>query len=221
MLGHGPISLGPLSGIFVTDVVGTSSFANAVRAELGAAVGVGDTTLTVATASSPYNDAPDASVDYPVRLTIVDNLFKPTKLEIVTYTGRSGAGPYTLTGVTRAQEGTSAQAFTTGYVYHDATAADFSAYSAFADLTTIGVLGTGTDTAFDSTDSLEVSHSTISSASRFKRTVAVYEYDSTDSSWDQLTSNYVLNMGAEDKVTVTKSTSGSKYINVVVFGPSS
>jgi hypothetical protein len=37
--------------------------------------------------------------------------------------------------------------------------------------------------------------------------------------WDQATQNYVINMGAEDQATITKSTAGTASIKAVIMGP--
>jgi hypothetical protein len=161
-----------------------TTYANNVRCAIDSnGLDSSATSFGVTTPSAPFNLPPNPTT--LGRLTLVDNLYAPTKLEIITYTSRSGN---TISGVTRGQEGTTAQAFLAGYVYQAATAADYSAFSAAASITPIGVLGTGSDTSFDTTDSLVITHSTLSSASRFKRVGAVYEYtagaSSTDSTMD-------------------------------------
>ena len=40
------------------------------------------------------------------RLVLTDSLGQPSAFEVITYTGRTGSGPYTLTGVVRGVEGT-------------------------------------------------------------------------------------------------------------------
>lgn len=88
---------------------------NFVRAVLSADATAGANTLLVAKAVAPLRDPPVASVEAPGVLVLQDLPTSPTKVEIVRYTGQSIAGNVvTLTGVTRGQEGTTAQAWSAG-----------------------------------------------------------------------------------------------------------
>lgn len=94
------------------------SLANFVRSVLQADITAtvdSDQTITLAAAAAPLQDPPDASADAPGVLVLIDTPATPTKIEVITYTGRSIDGNVvTLTGVTRAQEGTTAQAWPAG-----------------------------------------------------------------------------------------------------------
>lgn len=77
---------------------------NFVRTTLNTGIGTGDTSIVVDAATSPNRTPPDPSGNTQT-LVLTDDTLTPTKFEIITYTGRTGAGPtYTLTGVTRAAE---------------------------------------------------------------------------------------------------------------------
>jgi hypothetical protein len=61
----------------------------------------------VVKAVSPYNDPPASG-----KLTLMNSLSNPTKIEIIAYTGRTDNSTYwTLTGVARGQESTTASAW--------------------------------------------------------------------------------------------------------------
>jgi hypothetical protein len=88
---------------------------NFVRSVLAEDAAASDTSLVLTLAAPPLQDPPDATADAPGILVLQDSASAPTKIEIVTYTGRSISGTKaTLTGVTRAQEGTSAETWATG-----------------------------------------------------------------------------------------------------------
>ena len=102
------------------------SFINNVKTTVHASATTSATTLDVTKATAPFNDPPTAG-----RITLMDSLTSPTKIEIIIYTGRTDNTTYwTLTGCTRGSESTTAstwaandnaiQAFTAG----DATATD-------------------------------------------------------------------------------------------------
>lgn len=85
------------------------SLDNFVRTSLSADAAAADDTLTLVAAAAPYNDPPDASESEPGVLVLMDTPSSPTKIEIVTYTGRTvDGGTVTLTGVTRGVENTTA-----------------------------------------------------------------------------------------------------------------
>lgn len=91
-------------------------WADNVRTTLDTAISsgtamAGSGTIVVDAASGAYNDPPDPDGE-TARIIIVDDLSTPTKFEIFYYTGVTDNGAtLTLTGVTRAQEGTTAQSF--------------------------------------------------------------------------------------------------------------
>jgi len=86
---------------------------NFVSTTLAATVSVAATTISVSAAISPFNTPIDPS-GAVATLVLLDDPDTPTKLEIITYTGRTGAGPYTLTGVLKGREGTSDQSWASG-----------------------------------------------------------------------------------------------------------
>jgi len=100
------------------------------RTTLTNAVLVGATTIVVDAAAAPLNSPEDPGLDTGV-LTLVDALQSPTKIEIITYTGRTGIGPYTLTGVLKGQQGTVDQAWSAGdFCFVAVTAAGTAAFDA-------------------------------------------------------------------------------------------
>jgi len=101
------------------------SFINNVKLDLHAALTSSATSVLVVKAVSPYNDPPISG-----KLTIMDSLSNPTKIETISYTGRTDNSTYwTLTGVTRGIESSTASAFAVGnnavqtWTAGDATAA--------------------------------------------------------------------------------------------------
>lgn len=102
---------------------------NNVLVTLSAPVLVGATSITVNKASSPMVNPPDPDGGLSV-LTLTDSLRTPTKIEIITYTGRTDDGAiWTLTGVSKAQEGTADQAWSAGdSVLQAATKGVFTGY---------------------------------------------------------------------------------------------
>lgn len=88
--------------------------ANFAQTILSASLAIGGTSLTVATPDAPFT-VPVAGTG---RITLVNNAFAPTAMEIVTYTGRTanGNGTFTYTGLTRGAEGTTARAWSAGDV---------------------------------------------------------------------------------------------------------
>ncbi|MGI0013610.1 MAG: hypothetical protein ACREBU_09240, partial [Nitrososphaera sp.] len=90
-------------------------FANNVRSQLTTAANSSVASLVVTAGVSPFVTPPDPSQSSGLcYLTITDNLALPTRTEVVTYTGRTGAGPFTLTGVRRGQEGTVSESWAAG-----------------------------------------------------------------------------------------------------------
>jgi len=86
------------------------SFANNVKITLNAAITSSATSVQVVKAISPFNDPPTSG-----KLTLMDSLSSPTQIEIIAYTGRTDNSTYwTLTGVSRGQESTTAAAFSSG-----------------------------------------------------------------------------------------------------------
>jgi len=87
---------------------------NNVRTTLTSAVGVSDTSINVATASTPWNTPPDPNGDDGV-IVLVNWTSTPVKIEIVHYTGATyDTDHWVLSGCTRGAESSSAQAWTTG-----------------------------------------------------------------------------------------------------------
>ncbi|NID14973.1 tail fiber domain-containing protein [Luteibacter yeojuensis] len=88
---------------------------NFVRSVLATDATAADTQLVLAKAAAPLRDPPAATEDAPGIIVLQDVPSAPAKIEIVRYTGRAIVGnQVTLTGVTRAQEGTTAQSWTAG-----------------------------------------------------------------------------------------------------------
>lgn len=100
------------------------SRANFVQVKLAAGVAAAANTLSVQAMGAAFNLPPaDGGL-----LTITDSLGGPEAHEIIRYTARSGSGPYTLSGVTRGLEGTTARAWSTGaYLVQCLTAGEFDA----------------------------------------------------------------------------------------------
>lgn len=86
------------------------SLVNNVKTVLNANVAIAATTIQAVKASAPYNDPPTSGT-----LTLMDSLVQPTKIEVISYTGRTDNTTYwTLTGVSKAQESTSDQSWSSG-----------------------------------------------------------------------------------------------------------
>ena len=86
------------------------SFVNNVKSELNASATSSATSIQVVKAVSPYNDPPASG-----KITLMDSLSSPTKIEIIAYTGRTDNSSYwTLTGCTRASESTTASTWAAG-----------------------------------------------------------------------------------------------------------
>lgn len=88
---------------------------NFVRSTLQADITAGSTTVTVTLAAPPLRDPPDATPTAPGLLVLQDVPTSPTKIEVISYTGRSIVGTVvTLTGVTRGMEGSTASPWPAG-----------------------------------------------------------------------------------------------------------
>ena len=100
------------------------SYANNVKSTLNSSFSSSANSLEVVKAVAPYNDPPTEG-----KVTLMDSLSAPTKIEIISYTGRTDNTSYwTLTGVSRALESTNAEAFNAGAnVFQTWTAGDAQA----------------------------------------------------------------------------------------------
>ncbi len=102
-------------------------FANNVQVTINGAVSAVDTSITVDKAVAPFNDPPNNTSLFPAKVTIVDSITAPTKIEIISYTGRTDNGAtWTLTGVTRGLEGTTAFPWSTSDVVFQSVTAEQS-----------------------------------------------------------------------------------------------
>ena len=122
------------------------SFVNNVRVILGSPFNIGDVSINLVKAVNPYNDPPEAG-----KLTLMDHLGSPLKIEIIKYVGRIDMSSYwTLTGVTRGEEETTVSDFSMGhYALQMFTAADAA------------VVTSNTSNIQSTSDSLEASHETL------------------------------------------------------------
>ena len=85
------------------------SFVNNVKLTVNASFNSSVVSVRVNKASSPYNNPPTSG-----KLTFMDSLSNPTKIEIISFTGITDNSTYwTLTGCTRGAESTSADSWTT------------------------------------------------------------------------------------------------------------
>lgn len=99
---------------------------NHVLVALAQSAAAGDTQLLVAAPQLPWKPPPAPGSGNLGVLVLCDSPDRPARLEIVTYSGRvlNGDGTYLLTGVSRAQEGTTATAWVQGdWAYQVPTAA--------------------------------------------------------------------------------------------------
>jgi hypothetical protein len=95
------------------------TFADNVLGQLAGSVSVGATSITVGSSAGVNNPPPDPDGGIAC-LTLVDNLQNPTKLETIYYTGRTGSGPYTLTGVIKGREDTPDESWSVGDYFYQA-----------------------------------------------------------------------------------------------------
>lgn len=88
---------------------------NNVRTSLVNAITNSQTSIEVHEAVAPLLSPPTPAGGRLGILTLVDNLYVPTKIEVITYTGVTDNGAtLTLTGVVRGVDGTTGQAFDAG-----------------------------------------------------------------------------------------------------------
>lgn len=102
------------------------SISNNCRSGLAVAALATDTTLTLTKAAAPYRDPIAPSAGKAGVMTLTDAIAGATKIEIVTYAGVTvnADTTITLTGVVRACEGTTAQAWPVNTVTFSALTAD-------------------------------------------------------------------------------------------------
>lgn len=99
-------------------------YINFVRCQLAASITSTDTSITLSSNTSPFNLPPTDGGT----LVLADSINKPSKLEIITYTSRSGL---VLTGVVRGAEGTTAQSWpSSSYCYMSFTALMLTSFKA-------------------------------------------------------------------------------------------
>jgi hypothetical protein len=75
-------------------------FADHVLTTTSITISTTDVILVVNAATAPYQSPVDPLTGLAT-LTLVDDLANPTKIETITYSARTGTGPYNLTGITR------------------------------------------------------------------------------------------------------------------------
>lgn len=99
-------------------------YINFVRCQLAASITSTDTSITLSSNTSPFNLPPTDGGT----LVLADSINKPSKLEIITYTGRSGL---VLTGIVRGAESTTAQSWpSSSYCYMSFTALMLTSFKA-------------------------------------------------------------------------------------------
>ncbi|MFW9600963.1 MAG: hypothetical protein ACMV1B_01450, partial [Prevotella sp.] len=99
-------------------------YINFVRCQLATSITSTATSITLSSNTSPFNLPPTDGGT----LVLADSINKPSKLEIITYTGMSGL---TLNGVVRGAEGTTAQAWpSSSYCYMSFTALMLTSFKA-------------------------------------------------------------------------------------------
>lgn len=104
-------------------------WANFVQCQLNTGISNVATSMIVDAAPSGWNDVPDPAGDIAL-LTLLDDIDNPTVFEIISYTGRTGSGPFTLTGLARGVEGTTAVAWTANsYIVQNITAGEIGGAS--------------------------------------------------------------------------------------------
>lgn len=99
-------------------------YINFVRCQLAASITSTATSITLSSNTSPFNLPPTDGGT----LVLADSINKPSKLEIITYTNRSGL---VLTGIVRGAEGTTAQSWpSSSYCYMSFTALMLTSFKA-------------------------------------------------------------------------------------------
>ena len=130
------------------------SFVNNVNSTLNASATSSATSIQVVKSVSPYNDPPTTG-----NITLMDSLSAPTKIEIITYTGRTDNTTYwTLTGCTRASESTTASTWAAGDNAIQAfTAGDAQAALAeYSNVTVLENITLDSDAEYSTGNDLEV-----------------------------------------------------------------
>jgi len=165
------------------------SFINNVKVTLNAAITSSATSVQVVKAITPYNDPPTAG-----NLTLMDRLSSPTKIEIISYTGRTDNSTYwTLTGVTRGEESSTSSAFSIG----DSAVQTWTAGNATAAV----IPAADTGTTLPSPVSAE--------GSLFYKTDTESLYVSRESVWHEITNPSAVATGGT--VTITAIVEGSTF----------
>lgn len=102
------------------------------------------TSMVFNAASGPWKNPPNPSGEVAY-CTLVDDISAPTKFEIISYTLINGFGPFTMSGITRGVEGTTAQSWTAGsYIVQYLTVAQTVDTDELASLTGDVVINGGT-----------------------------------------------------------------------------
>jgi hypothetical protein len=147
----------PTSLDTITELVEVTNNASSA---LSASITATDTTIGV----SDIGEFPSSGF-----ATLADNLTTPTKIEIISYTGKSGSN---LTGVTRGVQGTSGQEFSSGFAEVRPTAGHHEALRG-AILAIETKLGTGSTIAVNKLATLTASRAVVTDASGYVSTSSV------------------------------------------------
>lgn len=94
-------------------------YADNVLTTVAASITISDTAISVNNVASPFAPPPDPQGGQ-ASIVLVDSLTLPTKFERIIYTGRTGTGPFTLTGCVR----TAPQAWPVGTKVFQSISAD-------------------------------------------------------------------------------------------------